>query len=90
MKQPKPILKYVLVSIFLTLPLILFFSIQLRKPEKELIRIRPGYTSYDYYIQRQLNKTLNPMGHIFIHERWRSKYKLENMIIKINFFCEVR
>ncbi|VYS47101.1 unnamed protein product [Arabidopsis thaliana] len=30
------------------------------------------------------------MGHIFIHERWRSKYKLENMIIKINFFCEVR
>ncbi|AAF97978.1 F21J9.14 [Arabidopsis thaliana] len=77
MKQPKPILKYVLVSIFLTLPLILFFSIQLRKPEKELIRIRPGYTSYDYYIQRQLNKTLNPrLRTIWMTRDWDRKIKV--------------
>ncbi|CAE5958606.1 unnamed protein product [Arabidopsis arenosa] len=77
MKQPKPILKYVLVSIFFTLPLILFFSIQLRKPEKELIRIRPGYTSYDYYIQRQLNKTLNPrLRTIWMTRDWDRKIKV--------------
>ncbi|KAG7598382.1 S-adenosyl-L-methionine-dependent methyltransferase [Arabidopsis suecica] len=78
MKQPKPILKYVLVSsIFLTLPLVLFFSIQLRKPDKELIRIRPGYTSYDYYIQRQLNKTLNPrLRTIWMTRDWDRKIKV--------------
>ncbi|CAL9216387.1 unnamed protein product [Arabidopsis halleri] len=77
MKQPKPILKYVLVSIFLSLPLILFFFIQLRKPEKELIRIRPGYTSYDYYIQRQLNKTLNPrLRTIWMTRDWDRKIKV--------------
>ncbi|CAH8253632.1 unnamed protein product [Arabidopsis lyrata] len=77
MKQPKPILKYVLVSIFLSLPLILFFSIQVRKPEKELIRIRPGYTSYDYYIQRQLNKTLNPrLRTIWMTRDWDRKIKV--------------
>lgn len=77
MKQPKPILKYVLVSIFLTLPLILFFSIQLRKPEKELIRIRPGYKSYDFYIQRQLNKTLNPrLRTIWMTRDWDRKIKV--------------
>ncbi|XP_010460454.1 PREDICTED: uncharacterized protein LOC104741317 [Camelina sativa] len=74
----KPILKYVLVSMFLTLPLIFFFSIvQLRRPEKELIRIRPGYTSYDYYIQRQLNKTLNPrLRTLWMTRDWDRKIKV--------------
>lgn len=77
MKQPKPILKYVLISIFLTLPLILFFSIQPRKPEKDLIRIRPGYKSYDFYIQRQLNKTLNPrLRTIWMTRDWDRKIKV--------------
>ncbi|KAL1198293.1 hypothetical protein V5N11_026958 [Cardamine amara subsp. amara] len=77
MKKPKPILKYVLVSLFLTLPLILFFSIQQRKPEKELIRTRPGYTSYDFYIQRQLNKTLNPrLRTIWMTRDWDRKIKV--------------
>ncbi|XP_023633027.1 uncharacterized protein LOC17897984 [Capsella rubella] len=77
MKQPKLILKYVFVSIFITLPLILFFFIQLRRPEKELIRIRPGYTSYDYYIQRQLNKTLNPrLRTIWMTRDWDRKIKV--------------
>ncbi|KAL1188260.1 hypothetical protein V5N11_025474 [Cardamine amara subsp. amara] len=77
MKKTKPILKYVLVSLFLTLPLILFFSIQQRKPEKELIRIRPGYTSYDFYIQRQLNKTLNPrLRTIWMTRDWDRKIKV--------------
>ncbi|XP_010478010.1 PREDICTED: uncharacterized protein LOC104757018 [Camelina sativa] len=78
MKQPKPILKYILVSIFLSLPLIFFFSIvQLRRPEKDLIRIRPGYTSYDYYIQRQLNKTLNPrLRTLWMTRDWDRKIKV--------------
>ncbi|XP_020217862.1 uncharacterized protein LOC109801253 [Cajanus cajan] len=65
MKVTKPfILRCFLVSLFLSLPflfLYLFFPKQPHNPitTKDL-RIRPGYSSYEAYIQRQLNKTLNP------------------------------
>ncbi|KFK44505.1 hypothetical protein AALP_AA1G265600 [Arabis alpina] len=81
MRQSKTILKYLFVSLSLTLPLIFFISLQLRKPslttEKDLIRIRPGYTSYDYYIQRQLNKTLNPrLRTIWMTRDWDRKIRV--------------
>ncbi|KAB2090758.1 hypothetical protein ES319_A03G143400v1 [Gossypium barbadense] len=38
------------------------------------LKIRPGYTSYDAYIQRQLNKTLNPkLRKIWMTRDWDRK-----------------
>ncbi|KAK7407060.1 hypothetical protein VNO78_08700 [Psophocarpus tetragonolobus] len=66
-KLTKPfILRCFLVSLFLSLPFVLylFFSPQQQQPHNSVtikdLRIRPGYNSYESYIQRQLNKTLNP------------------------------
>lgn len=74
-QSKSPISNYFLISIFLTLPLLLLllllFSLKaavhppplpqnVALAESEDLRIRPGYSSYDAYIQRQLNKTLNP------------------------------
>ncbi|XP_049396610.1 uncharacterized protein LOC125860653 [Solanum stenotomum] len=61
-------LKPFLLSLFLSLSFLAFLSFQtpphsLHKPAVSLppdLRIRPGYSSYDAYINRQLNKTLNP------------------------------
>ncbi|XP_034695791.1 uncharacterized protein LOC117921955 [Vitis riparia] len=70
--KTKPLfLKYFFFSLFVSIPiLLLLFSFQsLRhkttdpppgnQPSGDL-RIRPGYTSYEAYLQLQLNKTLNP------------------------------
>lgn len=73
-QSKSPISNYFLISIFLTLPLLLLlllFSLKaavhppplpqnVALAESEDLRIRPGYSSYGAYIQRQLNKTLNP------------------------------
>ncbi|KAF8021560.1 hypothetical protein BT93_G1877 [Corymbia citriodora subsp. variegata] len=41
------------------------------------IRIRPGYTSYDAYIQHQLNKTLNPnLRKIWTTRDWDRKVRV--------------
>ncbi|XP_062110533.1 uncharacterized protein LOC133822266 [Humulus lupulus] len=43
----------------------------------DLLRIRPGYSSYDNYIQRQLNKTLNPkLRQIWTTRDWDRKIKV--------------
>ncbi|XP_010556193.1 PREDICTED: uncharacterized protein LOC104825540 [Tarenaya hassleriana] len=97
MKQTKtklPILKYFLISVFLSLPLVLFFCLQLRKPSSVVLpvgkslpenliagepdlRIRPGYKSYESYIQRQLNKTLNPrLRKIWTTRDWDRKIQV--------------
>ncbi|ESQ34159.1 hypothetical protein EUTSA_v10009505mg [Eutrema salsugineum] len=83
MKQSKTVLKYLIVFIFLTVPIILFFSLQQQQHktsftvQKDLIRIRPGYTSYEYYIQRQLNKTLNPrLRTLWMTRDWDRKIKV--------------
>ncbi|CAH8299458.1 unnamed protein product [Eruca vesicaria subsp. sativa] len=81
MQQSKTVLKYVSVFILVTLPILVFFSTQQHKPsfnaQKDLIKIRPGYTSYDYYIQRQLNKTLNPrLRTIWMTRDWDRKIKV--------------
>ncbi|WOG88705.1 hypothetical protein DCAR_0207940 [Daucus carota subsp. sativus] len=50
------------------------------------IRIRPGYASYDAYIQRQLNKTLNPkLRKIWTTRDWNRKINVFS-----NFFSELR
>ncbi|KAK7367080.1 hypothetical protein VNO80_09089 [Phaseolus coccineus] len=60
------IVRCFLVSLFLSLPfLFLYLLFPQQQPfhhsvtTKDLT-IRPGYSSYESYIQRQLNKTLNP------------------------------
>ncbi|KAL1550406.1 hypothetical protein AAHA92_18371 [Salvia divinorum] len=41
------------------------------------LKIRPGYTSYDSYIQRQLNKTLNPkLRKIWTTRDWERKIRV--------------
>ncbi|KAJ8758847.1 hypothetical protein K2173_002626 [Erythroxylum novogranatense] len=79
MKPKPPILKYFLLSLFLSLPLLLFFfspkGTSTHSPPRNSnsnsddLRIRPGFTTYDAYIQRQLNKTLNPK----LRETWLTR-----------------
>ncbi|TYJ43350.1 hypothetical protein E1A91_A03G146700v1 [Gossypium mustelinum] len=50
------------------------------------LKIRPGYTSYDAYIQRQLNKTLNPkLRKIWMTRDWDRKIHVFS-----NFFRELQ
>lgn len=93
------IIKYLLISTFLTLPLFLFlFTLQPgpRRPTTTAgggggptalkptggsksgdLRIRPGYASYESYVQRQLNKTLNPkLRQIWTTRDWERKIKV--------------
>nr|AFK35445.1 unknown [Lotus japonicus] len=76
------ILRCFLISLFLSLPFLflhLFSPQQQQQPQhshsttKDLT-IRPGYTSYETYIQRQLNKTLNPrLRKIWTTRDWNRK-----------------
>ncbi|KAM6589488.1 hypothetical protein CsatA_012093 [Cannabis sativa] len=82
------ILKYFFISLFLSLPLFLFLlSLQpnhrttttttTTTVSGDLLRIRPGYSSYENYIQRQLNKTLNPkLRQIWTTRDWERKIKV--------------
>jgi SAM-dependent methyltransferase len=61
------ILKPTILALFLCLSFLFFLSLQTPlhrrrnfTSDADDLRIRPGYSSYDKYIQRQLNKTLNP------------------------------
>ncbi|KAM3381229.1 hypothetical protein P3S68_006802 [Capsicum galapagoense] len=70
-----------LLSLFLSLSFLAFLSLRsLHKPTVLLppdLRIRPGYSSYDAYIERQLNKTLNPkLRHIWTTRDWNRKVKV--------------
>ncbi|CAI0627193.1 unnamed protein product [Linum tenue] len=86
-----------LASLFLSLPLFLFllFPLQknpstaaatatfLRRPQPPPgIRIRPGYTSYETYIQRQLNKTQNPK----LRRIWRTRDWDRKVVVFSRFF----
>lgn len=80
-----PILKYFLISLFLSLPLLLLFSSlqphihrpTLTDPVSEDLKIRPGYNSYEAYLQRQLNKTLNPkLRQIWTTRDWERKIQV--------------
>ncbi|XP_010682368.2 uncharacterized protein LOC104897232 [Beta vulgaris subsp. vulgaris] len=78
------ILRYFTISVFLFLPLLLLlFSLQTTPSSTTTttttpgIRIRPGYASYESYIQKQLNKTLNPkLRHIWTTRDWDRKIRV--------------
>ncbi|OIW00370.1 hypothetical protein TanjilG_05720 [Lupinus angustifolius] len=71
------ILRCFLISFFLSTPLIflhLFSPQPITNTTTKDLRIRPGYTSYENYIQRQLNKTLNPkLRKIWTTRDWNRK-----------------
>lgn len=78
-----------LLSLFLSLSFLAFLFLQTPPPyslhkgtAKSTVlstdlRIRPGYTSYDAYIERQLNKTLNPkLRQIWTTRDWDRKVRV--------------
>lgn len=58
------------------------------EPETVLqdLRIRPGYTSYESYIQRQLNKTLNPQ----LRRIWKSRDWDRKIEVFSKFFSHLK
>lgn len=80
------IVKPFLLFILLSLSLFAFISLQTTRPSLSKptaapdaalpsdIKIRPGYSSYDAYLNRQLNKTLNPkLRQIWTTRDWDRK-----------------
>ncbi|CAK8578727.1 unnamed protein product [Lathyrus sativus] len=77
------ILRCFLISLFLSLPLLFLHLFSYQPPiitttttttTTTGLKIRPGYTSYETYIQRQLNKTLNPkLRKIWTTRDWNRK-----------------
>ncbi|XP_065876174.1 uncharacterized protein [Euphorbia lathyris] len=85
MKLKPPLLKYFLLSLFISFPLLLFFFPLKTNPPPQNpppsaakdLKIRRGFTSYDSYIQRQLNKTLNPkLRKIWTTRDWDRKVQV--------------
>ncbi|KAJ0094386.1 hypothetical protein Patl1_16816 [Pistacia atlantica] len=93
-----PILKYFLISLILSLPLLLLFtSLQphlhrrhhhptVTDPTSEDLKIRPGYSSYETYLQRQLNKTLNPK----LRQIWTTRDWDRKIQVFAKFFDELK
>nr|XP_010319041.1 uncharacterized protein LOC101256578 [Solanum lycopersicum] len=73
-------LKPFLLSLLLSLSFLAFLSFQTTPHSLSLppdLRIRPGYSSYDAYINRQLNKTLNPkLRKIWTTRDWDRKVRV--------------
>ncbi|PIN18295.1 Sterol 24-C-methyltransferase [Handroanthus impetiginosus] len=81
------LLKPFFLSLFLFLSFLAFFSLQApftkttteTTPEQlpSDLEIRPGYSSYEAYLQRQLNKTLNPkLRQIWTTRDWDRKVRV--------------
>ncbi|KAL2348808.1 hypothetical protein Fmac_002808 [Flemingia macrophylla] len=72
------ILRCFLASLFLSLPFVFLYLLFPQQPHHPItnkdLKIRPGYSSYEAYIQRQLNKTLNPkLRKIWTTRDWNRK-----------------
>ncbi|KAK4429743.1 hypothetical protein Salat_1274900 [Sesamum alatum] len=88
MKHPRTKSEFLIIFFLLiiSLPLFLFIShkaavITSATPPPSLpipgLKIRPGYSSYDSYIQHQLNKTLNPkLRKIWTTRDWDRKIRV--------------
>ncbi|XP_059304063.1 uncharacterized protein LOC132056039 [Lycium ferocissimum] len=75
-------LKPFILSLFLSLSFLTFLSLQTPRHTKPTIlppdlKIRPGYSSYNAYINLQLNKTLNPkLRKIWTTRDWTRKVQV--------------
>ncbi|GFY88188.1 S-adenosyl-L-methionine-dependent methyltransferases superfamily protein [Actinidia rufa] len=78
------------LSLLISASFLLFLSLQShrgKKPSDESdLRIRPGYTSYESYIQRQLNKTLNPK----LRKVWTTRDWDRKIQVFSTFFAELK
>lgn len=88
--QTKPLVisKYFVLSLFFSLPFILLLSLRpyyhpfstpshKSNSQSPDLRIRPGYTSYERYIKKQLNKTLDPkLRKIWTTRDWDRKIQV--------------
>ncbi|KAL0004414.1 hypothetical protein SO802_011975 [Lithocarpus litseifolius] len=96
-----PILKYFFLSLFLFLPFFLFiFSLKPKHhntttadPTSKAqihstgdLKIRPGYASYESYIQRQLHKTLNPK----LRQVWTTRDWDRKIQVFVRFFQDLK
>ncbi|CAJ1930936.1 unnamed protein product [Sphenostylis stenocarpa] len=86
------ILRCFLISLFLSLPFLFFYlffphqqPLHHSVTTKDL-RIRPGYSSYESYIQRQLNKTLNPR----LRKIWTTRDWDRKISVFARFFQELK
>ncbi|GKV43526.1 hypothetical protein SLEP1_g50807 [Rubroshorea leprosula] len=85
------VLKRFLLSLFFSAALLLLLflrqphksvPIRDRKTDSDGLKIRRGYTSYDSYIQRQLNKTLNPK----LRQIWKTRDWDRKVLVFSSFF----
>ena len=87
---------YFLLTLLLFIPFLLFLSycssITTKNPERFSsetslgLKIRPGYKTYESYIQRQLNKTLN----LKLREIWRTRDWDRKIQVFTRFFGELK
>lgn len=90
-KHQAKIIKYLLISFFFSLPLILIVLSRKPAPRPESrpnadLKIRPGYRSYEAYVQKQLNKTLNPK----LREIWTTRDWERKIRVFAEFFGELK
>ncbi|KAK9675482.1 hypothetical protein RND81_11G010000 [Saponaria officinalis] len=84
-------LRYFTLSLFCCIPILFYVTFQVTPPKKPVpvsglgIRIRPGYASYESYIERQLNKTLNPK----LREIWTTRDWDRKINVFSTFFSEL-
>ncbi|PNX97616.1 S-adenosylmethionine-dependent methyltransferase domain-containing protein [Trifolium pratense] len=92
------ILRCFLISLFLSLPFLFLHLFSPQQPNHTIttttttpttttkdLTIRPGYSSYEAYIQRQLNKTLNPK----LRKIWTTRDWNRKIPVFAKFFSEL-
>ncbi|XP_027096447.1 uncharacterized protein [Coffea arabica] len=88
--------RYFFLTLLLSIPFLLFLSYRSSTTTKHSerlssetssgLKIRPGYKTYESYIQRQLNKTLNPK----LREIWRTRDWDRKIQVFARFFSELK
>ncbi|KAG9149579.1 hypothetical protein Leryth_021521 [Lithospermum erythrorhizon] len=77
-------------TLFLSIPFLIFLSQQTFTTNTSDVlpglKIRPGYTSYDTYIQKQLQKTLNPK----LREVWKTRDWERKINVFTSFFDDLK
>ncbi|KAK7399632.1 hypothetical protein VNO78_10819 [Psophocarpus tetragonolobus] len=88
----KPLLlRCFVISVLISIPFLIFFlnlvspQVTITTTNKDL-RMRRGYSSYDAYIQRQLNKTLNP----HLRKIWTTRDWNRKIHVFASFFLQLK